>query len=142
MALIYRVMEQDGEHPMVGDTSYRLGVRAGTDLPVDEHGNIRPGTGGMSVAPDLRSLPYFLIPKRLKLVVPGARGSNVRRCWKMGEGPFERGAIADGLELRPDDPAHGVVEPSGLTSLAAFQAALAATRANWIDGEPQIGKEP
>lgn len=142
MALIYRVMAQDGEFPMVGDTSNRLGVRAGTDLPVDDRGNVRPETGGMSVAPDWKVLPYFLIPKRLRRLAPAARGSNARRCWKLGAGPFERGEVAEGLMLRPDHAAHGVVEPRELTSLVAFQAALAATRESWIDGEPQASSEP
>ena len=142
MALIYRVMAQDGNYPMVGDASNRLGVRPGTDLPVDEHGNVRPGTGGMSVAPDWRSLPYYLIPKRLKPLLADARGTNSRRCWKMGEGPFEPGDVSQELTLRPDSPEHGVVEPGELTSLAEFQAALAATRENWVDGEPQTSNEP
>ena len=142
MALIYRVMEQDGEYPMVGDTSNRLGVRAGTDLAVDEHGSVRPGKGGMSVAPEWKLLPYFLIPKRLRPLVPAARGTNARRCWKMGEGLFEPGDVAEGLTLRPDRPGHGVVEPRELTSLGAFQAALAATRESWTDGEPQASSEP
>ena len=142
MALIYRVMEQEGDYPMIGDTSNRLGVRPGTDLPVDGNGKVRPGTGGMSVAPDLRSLPYFLIPKRLRSLVPKARGSNARRCWKTGEGPFEPGNVAKGLTLRPDSPNHGVVEPDESTSLAAFQVALAAMREFWVDGEPKTSDEP
>jgi hypothetical protein len=141
MALIYRVMAQDGDYPMVGETSHQLGVRAGIDLPVDENGNVHPEMGGMSVSPDWKLLPYFLIPKRLRQLVPAARGSNSRRCWKMGDGPFELGNLAEGLVLRPDSQEHGVVEPAQATSLTEFQAELAATREHWVDGERELCSE-
>ncbi len=136
MPLIYRVMARDGDYPMVGDTSNRLGVRPGVDLPVDDLGHVYPQTGGMSVAPEWQSLPFFLIPKRLRSIVPTARGSNQNWCWKMGDGSFVASVVADGAVLRPDGPTHGVVEPSEATTLASFQLALRGTREAWSIGEP------
>jgi hypothetical protein len=50
---IYRSMIAAGGRPTVGSAGKMLGVRNnGHDIPVDENGNARPGTGGLSVAPD------------------------------------------------------------------------------------------
>jgi hypothetical protein len=49
----------------------------------------------------------------------------------MGEGPFVAGQVAEGLDLRPDRPSHGAVEPSEVMTLERYQAALAATRDQW-----------
>ncbi len=141
MPLIYRVMARDGEYPMVGDTSNRLGVRPEVDIPVDHQGEVAPQTGGMSVAPEWRVLPFFLIPKRLRSLVPAAHGSNMNHCWKMGARPFTLGVVGKGLVLRPDRATHGVVEPAESMSLADFQAALAGTREQWTDGEPRMSVE-
>jgi hypothetical protein len=59
MPKIYRTMLADGGKPKVGSASKLLGVRFApnprADIPVDEHGNVHPETGGMSVAPERRS---------------------------------------------------------------------------------------
>jgi len=49
----------------------------------------------------------------------------------MGEGSFESGVVAEGLDLRPDRPGHALVEPSRVMSEDDFQAKLAATRELW-----------
>ncbi|MTD29433.1 hypothetical protein GK011_21155, partial [Erwinia sp. J316] len=36
----------DNGGPQVGSSARTLGVRPGTDIPVDQHGNIHPNTGG------------------------------------------------------------------------------------------------
>lgn len=90
---------------------------------------------GMSVAPAWRSLPYFLIPERLKDKVPRARGSDGLSCFTMGEGPFADGPVADGLDLLVDKPNRGVVAPHGLVPIDVYQADLAATRDSWEEDE-------
>src|SRR5207247_11175132 len=86
----------------------------------------------------LRALPAFLIPKRLQTLVPGAAGSNSHSVWRMGEGPFVAGAMAERLQFRPDpqNSSHGFIEPSERMSLTEYQLALHATQDEWsVDEE-------
>jgi hypothetical protein len=101
------------------------------DIHPDEHGNVAPQTGGMSVAPSWRQLPPWRIPKRLSALCRGASGKNEDACYKLGAGPFERGAVSESLVLRPDAPDHGLVEPAAVMTLADLRVALAATRGGW-----------
>ena len=124
-------MIKDGDYPKVGPTAKTLGVRIPGDIAV-QGGLVSPGTGGMSVAPSWRQLPQHRIPKRLKPLVPEASGSNECSCWRMGEGPFESGVVAEDLDLRPDNSQNGLVEPTRRMSEDDFQARLAATRELWV----------
>ncbi len=145
MPLIWRGMRMDETFPEVGPGGNLLGVRVGSDegddIP-DEEGWVLPGTGGMSVAPTLDTLPIHRIPRRLRAKYPerfpNAVGSNQLHCWSMGEGDFVEGRIADKLALRPD-PAkpkrHGFVEPEEKMSIADYEAALTATQALWTRWE-------
>lgn len=144
MPLVYRIMFADGDGPLVGADANRLGVRVGgnrPDISVEPDGTVYPGTGGLSVSPNMQRLPPHLIPKRLRPIFPGARGSNSKPTlipWHMGEGEFAAGPVSDELELRPDPrypDAHGLIEPARATSLPAYQAALAATRPLWVRHE-------
>jgi hypothetical protein len=137
MPLIYRAMLRDGEYPKIGPTAKTLGVRIPDDIA--EQGQfVFPGTGGMSVAPTWRALPMYRVPRRLKHLAAKAAGSNNYECWKMGVGPFEAGAVADGLSLRPDRPDHGLVEPSAAMPSEEYQKSLAATREQWrVDEETE-----
>ena len=142
MPKIFRSMLAEGEKPKVGRESKMLGVRIPpdpyADVPVDLNGHVHPQTGGMSVAPDWRKLPYFLIPERLKSFVPRARGKNDLVCWSLGEGDFESTTLNDHLELRVDQghsPKHGVVEPKFEMLIDNFQAALAQTGDLWVIDE-------
>src|SRR5207237_9007119 len=105
MPLIYRSMLADDGKPRISSTK-GLGVRvrpdAHFDIPVDQSGNVRPATGGMSVAPAWRVLPFFLIPKRLGPLCRGARGSDLLHCWRMGDGPFMDGPVAERLQPYAD----------------------------------------
>lgn len=130
MPLIYRSMTPDGDRPKVGPTARTLGARVPADIPVQD-GHVSPGTGGMSVTPSWRDLAPHRIPRRLVHLAPSAHGSNNDFCWRMGEGPFEKGAVSEDLELRPDRPPHGSVEPSATMTLDRYQAALAATQDQW-----------
>lgn len=144
MPLIYRSMLADGDKPLVGSENNNLGVRVRphprADIPVNPDGSVSPSTGGLSVNPSLEALTKrpHLVPRRLKNRFPGARGVEQLIIWRMGEGVFQAGAVADSLMLRPDKkaaPEHGVVEPERRMLLEEFQNALAATREQWERGE-------
>jgi hypothetical protein len=110
----------------------RVGDGPHHDIPIDSEDNVVPGTGGMSVAPSWRNLPEIRIPTRLRdKGVLFARGKDADACWKLGEGAFEAGAIADGLVLRPDRPDHGIVEPMHTEPLPQYISDLVATRDMW-----------
>jgi hypothetical protein len=133
--------DADGK-PKVGASAKTLGVRVSPDskpdLPVDGEGCVLPATGGMSVAPSWRQLPPWRIPKRLQAVAGEAIGSDALICWRIGEGAFVRGPVADKLVLCPDEgeaPVHGVVEPSTRMALDQYQGALFATREQWVRDE-------
>ena len=140
MPLIYRAMIVDGDgRPKVAPTSRGLGVRvppaAKPDITPDAAGLVKPGTGGMSVSPNWRDLPYWLIPARLSHLVYGAIGRDDAACFRMGDGPFASGPVTVGLDLRVDGPTHGLVEPASETAVADYQQALADTRDEWTVDE-------
>ena len=144
--LIFRVIRkaEDGL-PVVGGASDKLGVRLtdaaspskAIDLSVTSCGQVEPGTGGMSVSPSLKQLPRFLVPRRLSHIVHGAAGHSHNHCWKMGQAEFAATMISDDLDLRPDRPGHGLVEPARTMSAEAFQKALADTRHFWLIDESE-----
>jgi hypothetical protein len=144
LPLIFRVMFAAEDGPQVGNGANCLGVRENAVPPeilVEPDGTVRPGSGGMSVSPSIERLPPHLIPKRLRGLFPGARGSNNKPTllpWHFGEGPFVSGPLTDDLVFRLDPTSpdrHGFVEPARPVSLAAYQAALASTRTQWVRHE-------
>src|SRR5262249_17598454 len=104
-------------------------------VDLDEAGNVILNGKGMSVAPAWRCLPYFLVPRRLKNLFPGARSAADTYCFTMGEGLFQDGPVAAGLDLRQDAPPHGNIVPQQLVLLESFQADLGATRKSWTIDE-------
>ena len=130
MPRVFRVMrmEPDGL-PTVSPTS--LGVRPGVDIDLDARQHVRVNGNGMSVAPNWRDINVNRVPKRLRVIVPGAGGSNNTFCFRIGDGPFARGAFASGLTLEPDSPKHGNVAPETAVPLTSYEAAIAATRPAW-----------
>jgi hypothetical protein len=133
MPLIYRAMFSDGGKPRISP-SKGLGVRVPPDPNADivvQSGTVQPATGGMSVAPEWRALPFFLVPKRLISLYPGARGSDSLCCWRMGTGPFQDDPLAERLRLRVDGSDHGLVEPDQPMPLVEYQNALKATQDQW-----------
>lgn len=133
---VYRAMKKDSDDlPTVDQTATGLGVRPGTDINTDAAGNVELDGSGMSVAPAWRDLDLHRIPKRLKTIVPGARGSNNTYCFTTGSGPFQRGQFAQGLELIPDTETHAAVAPAAIVPLATYEADLAATRSDWVIDE-------
>ena len=139
MPTIFRAMKEGEEgKPVVEASAKNLGVRsAGSDADVDldDLGRVVMNAKGMSVAPSWRALPFHRIPERLRFQVPNARGSNVTRCFRFGEGPFADGTLSVNLELMKDSAIHGVVAPASLTQLEQFQHDLAQTREFWTIDE-------
>jgi hypothetical protein len=122
--------------PVVGSTSSsELGARPGIDITVDVAGNVVLDARGMSVAPGWRNLKITRIPKRLRHIVPGAKGPDSTSCFTMGVGPFQNGVVANGLELIPDQGrapvTHGVIAPVRVVPLAQYQTDLKNTRDVW-----------
>jgi hypothetical protein len=138
MATIYRSMKRaDDDLPVVGSNARELGVRVppnpNADVDLDDQGNIILNGKGMSVARNWRNLPPHLVPRRLRPVLSTAAGSNQLSCYKLGDGPFQAGAINDRLILilKAHDPRSGNVVPSQLGQVQEFQDDLAATRSDW-----------
>ncbi|HEX3477833.1 MAG TPA: hypothetical protein VHT91_22580 [Kofleriaceae bacterium] len=132
MPKVYRAMTPTSSGlPQVAATARSLGVRVPTDVAPDEAGDVHPGRRGMSVAPDVVSLPLHRIPKRLAHLRLGAIGPDTDVVWSHGEGRFLAGRVAAHLALVPDKPEHGVVAPDTKMRLADYEAALAATQPGW-----------
>ncbi len=135
---VYRAMLQNPADglPTVGTTnSSQLGARPGIDITVDAAGIVVLDGSGMSVAPGWRALDFTRIPRRLRHIVPSARGSPKAACFTMGVGQFQRGLVANGMELIPDSGqvpvAHGVVAPIHAVPLSQYQTDLESTRPDW-----------
>ncbi len=135
MVKVFRIMTPDGDKPLVGDTARSLGVRTPADITPSADGIVKPGSGGMSVAPCLNSLPFERVPRRLRHLVRGAKGKDVDFCWSIGDKGFEDCRFTDCLSLRCTSPSHGLVEPSEIMKVEEFKVELAATRDKWAKDE-------
>lgn len=133
-------MTRDGDKPKIGPTARTLGVRVPpnphVDIQVNADGTVEPGRGGMSVSPDVQSLPKSRVSPRYKRMKPNAHGPYGDVCWRMGDGPFADGNVSDRLVLRVDSSDHGVIEPAYQMPVGEYQQALAATEDAWIAIEP------
>lgn len=149
MPRAYRSMRSEGDppRPVVGDAATKLGVRP-VDLSPDSEGNALPGQGGVSIFSSIAGIgrrvastfPPGMVPARLhdSRKVIGATGSNALRVFKLGEGDYEEGAIAEGLKLIPDgpsDPDHGTIQPDRAMPMGEFRQAVVNTKPLWEDGE-------
>jgi hypothetical protein len=123
--------------PQVGHEKNMLGVTLPpadrADVHPDPAGMVVPGNEGLSVAPDLKSLPLGLVPERLRSKRQGARGPDELRLFRLGEGLFQRSDIAQELELQPTSRKHGVVRPRAAMHVDQYQARLADTKPRWND---------
>jgi hypothetical protein len=132
MPLVYRVMKKDEDDlPVVGSTARCLGARPGTDIGVTATGDVILDGQGLSVSPGWRVINPNFIPRRLKHLVPRARGSNNDCCFRSGEGAFVAEPFASGIELVPDSATHGPLAPAAVVPLDDYQSDLAATRDTW-----------
>jgi hypothetical protein len=136
MPQVFRAMRKDDDgFPTLQQSASALGVRPGVDVDLDAQGSVLVNRNGMSVNPAWRVMSIFRILKRLRNIVPGARGSNHTFCFRTGTGPFQQGAFAAGLTLEPDSATHGNVAPAQVVPLAQYETDLAATRPDWLVDE-------
>ena len=118
--MVYRAMREDaGGGPLIGATARTLGARPQVDILI-VGGQVRPYTGGMSVAPDR---PENLHPMRRP---PQYGGSGKDPIWALDISDLDVS-----LHFRQDAPTHGLIEPSSPMSLAEYQRRLADTKPNW-----------
>jgi hypothetical protein len=109
--------------PVCAPTGRTLGARPHIDIPVDPSGFVHPGTGGLSVAPEI---PTNLPPHRRP---PEYGGTGKDPVWGIQEG-----ALGPYLRYVPDavpTPRHGVVEPAVSMPFEAYQRALEETAPYW-----------
>src|SRR5271163_1849167 len=131
MPSVFRSMTKDANGFLViGKSATKLGVRIPKDIAPNLTGNVECKGEGMSVAPEWRKLPLSFIPMRLGT---GGLGKDSYFCFKMGDGPFASGPLAQGLDLLPDSPKHGVVRPAAEVCLAQYESDLAATQTRYTD---------
>jgi hypothetical protein len=122
------MMEEDGS-PSTGPTNYQLGVRtnagAYSDVEIDAHGNVHPGTGGMSVSPDHpEHLPFYRRPAEWK----------GKATWRYPVWAISAEHLGPDLAYRPseDNPSgHGYIEPAFTMPFDRYREALEATRPHW-----------
>jgi hypothetical protein len=97
----------------------------------------------MSVSPSIAAIrkykrpPLRMVPSRLSDRIPGSTGKDSDRLYRMGEGSFLEGMIADALRLQlvPDKPGHGTIQPSEEMAFDEYRNELRSTRPMWRDGE-------
>jgi len=118
--MVYRAMREDpAGGPMLGPTARTLGVRPLVDIPV-VGGQVRPNTGGMSVAPDRpQNLHRLRRPPRYG-------GSGKDPLWVL-----DLDNLGGDLHFHEDTPTHGLIEPSWAVSLAEYERRLADTKPFW-----------
>ena len=129
----------DADTPLMGRSGRRLGVRVPPDphpdITPDEHGNIGPGMGGMSVSPSVATLPRHRVPVRLKHLRSDATGDDRDACFRLGDVEFKNGRISEDLVLRMTSATHAVMEPIRTMTLGEYEAALEATQKDWVIDE-------
>ena len=132
------------DKPEIGDGRNMLGVRSEPESNpdvVEVDGVIPVATGGMSVNMCLCAMLPTMVPRKLNGLVPGAKhsGSDGRRIWRMGQGPFASSSVSEKLNLRtdpdPNKPGHGFVEPATPMPIGDYQKALALTKEDWLNDE-------
>lgn len=131
MAMAYRSMLKENNHPKIGNSAKELGVRVPDDIPQSGQGNVVPQTGGMSVSRHWKDLPSHRIPRRLRALAPDAVGSNDVFCWRFGDSGFKSSQFATNLRLNVTTTTHGNVEPEMEMHLTSYRQALADTQAGW-----------
>jgi hypothetical protein len=125
---LYRGMKPGGAGlPEVGPSAKTLGVRPGTDIPVDAHGMVHPGTGGMSVNTSPTGMPEFRRPPSFGGSAKDVDMFCIQSC---DLGPSLR------FRADPGSAGHGFVEPVRPMTIGEYQQALAGTQGQWGGVEP------
>ncbi|MGA2260248.1 MAG: hypothetical protein ABSH28_02295 [Acidobacteriota bacterium] len=125
----YRAMMPDVDGlPKAGQSARMLGIRVPKDIVLDENGFVRPGTGGMSVAPNSPwNVPNHRRPRGMRM---GSTGKYNDRMYALADTAIP----ADKLNVRPDPLQpymHAFVEPAVTVELARYETDLANTRRDW-----------
>jgi hypothetical protein len=111
--------EATGNQPEIAPNARSLGVRRDIDLPVAA-GWVRPGTGGLSVAPDRPDhLPSHRRP-------PTLGGTGKDPVWEL-----DLACLGNRLAFRQDKIEHGMIEPAWRMTLDDYVESLAATAPYW-----------
>jgi hypothetical protein len=122
------MLSWDDGKPLLGRSAKCLGIRVPADIKPDVAGNVHPGTGGMSVAPDSSlNVPNHRRPKAMGY---GSTGPDDLRMYAIAK---VRVSIGN-LTLRPDPmqtTKHAFVEPSQVMPVAQYEDALSSTRDDW-----------
>lgn len=106
-----------------------LGVVPG-DITLAPGGMVRPGAGGMSVAPDaVEILPAHRRPRGWG---NGSTGPRTDRIYFITSTAIEAGDLV----VRIDAETHGLIEPRQRVSLRSYEAALERTRSEWVTAWP------
>ncbi len=147
MPRAYRTMKDEGNppRPVLGESATTLGVRV-RDLAPDESGYAQPGRGRVSVVSSIAGLRRRvakglfspnMVPQRLSDLgkVPGAIGPRNLHLFRVGEGVFERGELAERLMLVPDHDDHGTIQPTVAMPYGEYKQAIIDTRDRWISAE-------
>ncbi len=127
--LFYRAMMPGNDgFPMIGKSSRMLGVRVPQDIAPDAEGLVRPGAGGMSVAPGSEwNVPNHRRPRGMKR---GSSGNSGDRMYALSDDSIP----VDKLNVRPDPgfpETHAFFEPAASVKLQQYEADLADTREDW-----------
>jgi hypothetical protein len=124
--------ESGADLPQLEQSARGLGVRPAIDVPAaDFQEMVRPGEGGVSVAPDgPLNLPAFRRP-------PDFGGTGRDPVWVIDESELPPGLV---YRPDPDREGHGFLEPAEEMSLAEYETAIASTQDRWRKVEE--GEEP
>lgn len=123
---LYRGMRgaADGT-PELGSSAKTLGARPGIDIPVDEGGMVRPGTGGMSVNDSPTGMPEYRRPPSF-----GGSGKDLNMyCISSCD-------LGPGLRYVPDAGGHGFLEPAWEMPFEEYQGYLHGTAGSWAEVLP------
>lgn len=125
---MFRSMKADGDRPAIESSARGLGVRTlgrYLDVHPDANGDIGPGGGGMSVAPDD---PLLLDGYRRPQEFGGT-----------GRDPVWEIRVKDlpaATALRLTSTSHGQIEPASVMPLGDYQSRLESTQGAWTSTKP------
>ena len=125
----YRAMTPHADGlPKIGRSARMLGVRIPEDIDPDEKGKVRPGIGGMSVAPNsVWNVPNHRRPRGMHM---GSTGNSEDHMYAIADAAIP----VDKLAIRPDPKQprrHAFVEPATSAELSTYETDLANTRNHW-----------
>jgi|WetSurMetagenome_2_1015567.scaffolds.fasta_scaffold108678_3 hypothetical protein len=114
--------------PQIGRSASQLGVRIPEDIEPDENSFVKPGIGGMSVAPkSALNVPNYRRPRGMGM---GSTGKKDNRMYALSHADIPADKLS--VRLDPQNPeVHAFVEPAILIRLAIYESYLANTQGKW-----------